>query len=173
MKLSTRSTTSTMAVRPALALFVAVLFALSPFQNFALAADTSPAPGDEKTTAPPDTTTTLKDQTDLSVTVYNSDLALVRDVRQIDLPAGESRLRFMDIASSINPATVHFRSVADPSKLSVLEQDYEYDLLDPAKLLQKYVGREVTLVRAVQKDGSTDFQQSQATLLSDNAGGPV
>src|SRR6202142_1683716 len=105
MKLSTRSTTSTMAVRPALALFVAVLFALSPFQNFALAADTSPAQGDEKTNAPADTTTTLKDQTDLTVTVYNSDLALVRDVRQLTLPTGTFRLQFEDGEATINPGT--------------------------------------------------------------------
>jgi hypothetical protein len=162
MKVSSRLITPRFSRRAALALFVVAFFTLFPLQDFASAAD-----------SPATESTTLKDQTDLSVTVYNSDLALVRDVRQIDLPAGESQLRFMDIASSINPATVHFRSVADPAKLDVLEQNYEYDLLDPAKLLQKYVGREVTLVRAVQKDGSTELQQSQGTLLSDNAGGPV
>jgi hypothetical protein len=162
MTISSRPTISVLSRRTALVLFVVALFTISPLHNFARAAD-----------SPATESTTLKDQTDLSVTVYNSDLALVRDVRQIDLPAGESQLRFADIASSINPATVHFRSVADPAKLNVLEQDYEYDLLDPAKLLQKYVGREVTLVRSVQKDGSTELQQSQATLLSDNAGGPV
>ncbi len=93
-------------------------------------------------------TTTEKDQTDLSVTVYNSNLALVRDVRQIHLQSGVFPLHFEDVAASINPATVHFRSLTDPAKLSVIEQNYEYDLLDPQKLLQKYVGREVTLVRA-------------------------
>ena len=150
---------------------LATALAIAPSAPIARAQDSA----QEKTSpaAPVETTTTLKDQTDLAVTVYNSNLALVRDVRQIDLPSGESRLRFMDIAASINPATVHFRSIGDPSKLDVLEQDYEYDLLDPQKLLQKYVGRDVTLVRAVQKDGSTDFQQVQATLLADNEGGPV
>jgi hypothetical protein len=107
-------------------------------------------------------TTTLADQTDLAVTVYNSNIALVRDVRQLTLPAGESRLRFMDIAASINPATVHFRSETEPTKLGVLEQNYEYDLLDPNKLLQKYVGREVTLMRG--------DQEVKATLLADNNG---
>jgi hypothetical protein len=107
-------------------------------------------------------TTTLTDQTDLALTVYNSNLSLVRDVRQLTLPAGETRLRFMDIAASINPATVHFRSLTEPAKLSVLEQNYEYDLLDPGKLLQKYVGREVTMVR--------QDQEVKATLLSDNNG---
>jgi len=107
-------------------------------------------------------TTTLADQSDLAVTVYNSNIALVRDVRQLTLPAGDSRLRFMDIAASINPATVHFRSLTEPTKLSALEQNYEYDLLDPNKLLQKFVGREVTLMRG--------DQEVKATLLSDNNG---
>jgi hypothetical protein len=95
--------------------------------------------------------TTAADQTDLAVTVYNSSLALVRDSRQINLPAGEFHLRFMDIAASVNPATVHFRSLSDVGKLNVLEQNYEYDLLDPQKLLHKYVGHEVTLVRALRE----------------------
>ena len=117
-------------------------------------------------------TTTLADQSDLSVTVYNSSLALVRDVRQLTLAPGESRLRFMDIAASINPATVHFRSMTEPTKLDVLEQDYEYDLLDPNKLLQKYVGREVTLVRPKLSSGTTEYDEVKATLLSLN-GAPV
>jgi len=117
-------------------------------------------------------TTTLADQSDLALTVYNSNLSLVRDVRQLTLPSGESLLRFMDIAASINPATVHFRSLTDPAKLNVLEQNYEYDLLDPNKLLQKFVGREVTLVRAKFLNDSTVYDETKATLLSLN-GAPV
>lgn len=117
-------------------------------------------------------TTTLADQSDLALTVYNSNLSLVRDVRQLNLPAGESVLRFMDIAASINPATVHFRSLTDPAKLSVAEQNYEYDLLDPNKLLQKFVGREVTLVRPKMAGGTTEYDEVKATLLSLN-GAPV
>ncbi|MGA9939682.1 MAG: DUF4139 domain-containing protein [Candidatus Acidiferrales bacterium] len=117
-------------------------------------------------------TTTEKDQTDLSVTVYNSNLALVRDVRQIHLQAGEVPLRFEDVAASIMPATVHFRSLTDPSKINVIEQNYEYDLLDPQKLLQKYVGREVTLVQHETDSGSTKWVETKALLLSDN-GSPV
>src|SRR5216684_3068842 len=117
-------------------------------------------------------TTTLTDQTDLALTVYNSNLSLVRDVRQLTLPAGESRLKFMDIAASINPATVHFRSLTEPAKLNVVEQNYEYDLLDPNKLLQKFVGREVTLVRPKMAGGTTEYDEVKATLLSLN-GAPV
>ncbi len=116
-------------------------------------------------------TTTLTDQTDLNVTVYNSNIALVRDVRNLTLPTGNFRLKFEDIAATVNPATVHFRSLTDPAKLSVLEQNYEYDLLDPAKLLHKYVGKEVTLVHTyTDKDGNLKNEEIKATLLSDNNG---
>ena len=116
--------------------------------------------------------TTLSDQTDLNVTVYNSNIALVRDVRQLNLPTGMFSLKFADIAATVNPATVHFRSLTEPEKLSVIEQNYEYDLLDPAKLLHKYVGREVTLVRSFRENGETKHVDVKATLLADN-NGPV
>ena len=114
--------------------------------------------------------TTIDDQIDLSVTVYNSDIALVRDVRNLQLPAGEFDLQFMDIAATVNPATVHFRSLTEPARVNVLEQNYEYDLLEPEKLLRKYVGREVTLVRSVQRNGTTAEEEVKATLLSYNSG---
>src|ERR1700688_434338 len=116
--------------------------------------------------------TTLSDQTDLNVTVYNSNIALVRDVRQMTLPSGTFSLKFADIAATVNPATVHFRSLTEPEKLGVLEQNYEYDLLAPAKLLHKYVGKEVTLVRSYQETGTTKREEVKATLLADN-NGPV
>jgi hypothetical protein len=113
-------------------------------------------------------TTTLDDQVELSVTVYNSDIALVRDVRKLLLPTGDFDLKFMDIAATINPATVHFRSLTEPSRVNVVEQNYEYDLLEPEKLLRKYVGREVTLVRTVQENGTTRQEEMKAELLSYN-----
>jgi hypothetical protein len=116
--------------------------------------------------------TTLSDQADLSVTVYNSDIALVRDVRNLRLPSGAFDLQFMDIAATVNPATVHFRSLTQPAAVGVLEQNYEYDLLEPDKLLRKYVGREVTLVRTRQDGGSTREEEVRARLLSYN-NGPV
>src|ERR1700733_16028592 len=63
-------------------------------------------------------TTNEKDQVDLALTVYNSNLALVRDVRQIHLAAGICPLHFEDVAASINPATVHFRFFTEPANLS-------------------------------------------------------
>jgi hypothetical protein len=113
-------------------------------------------------------TSTLDDQSELSLTVYNSDLALVRDVRSLELPRGTFDLKFMDIAATVNPATVHFRSLTEPSRVSVLEQNYEYDLLEPAKLLHKYVGRDVTLVRYRVNGGATREEEVTARLLSYN-----
>jgi hypothetical protein len=114
-------------------------------------------------------TTTLDDQVDLSVTVYNSDIALVRDVRTLQLARGTADLHFMDIAATVNPATVHFRSLTEPSRVSVLEQNYEYDLLEPDKLLRKYVGRDVTLVRVRRDGGASQEEDVTARLLSYNA----
>ena len=132
--------------------------------------------GAEPETTPPvdaaqsdqDLTTTLTDQAELSLTVYNSDIALVRDVRNLQLSRGIGNLRFMDIAATVNPATVHFRSLTEPAQVSVLEQNYEYDLLDPDKLLRKYVGREVTLMRNRQEGGTTRQEEVKALLLSYN-----
>ena len=133
-----------------------------------------PPTSQEKESRPsaPDQSTSLNDQTDLAVTVYNSNIALVRDVRQLLLPSGSFRLKFMDVAATVNPATVHFRSLTEPDKLGVIEQNYEYDLLEPAKLLHKYVGKEVTLVRTYQENGTTKREEVKATLLADN-NGPV
>ena len=130
------------------------------------------APAVSAARAPEQNSSTLDDQTELAVTVYNSDIALVRDVRSLTLGRGSSDLRFMDIAATVNPATVHFRSLSEPSRVTVLEQNYEYDLLEPEKLLHKYVGREVTLVRLVQDEGATRQEDVKARLLSYN-GAPV
>jgi hypothetical protein len=130
--------------------------------------DAAPARQAAPDASPQVQTTTLDDQTDLAVTVYNSNIALVRDVRRLTLTRGTSDLHFMDIAATVNPATVHFRSLSEPSRVSVLEQNYEYDLLEPDKLLRKYVGRDVTLVRTRQEGGTTVEEDVQARLLSFN-----
>jgi hypothetical protein len=111
-------------------------------------------------------------QEDVGLTVYNGGLALVRDVRRVTLPGGDHHLRFEDIAATIKPQTVHLRSLTEPGRLPVVEQNYEYDLLDPQKLLQKYVGREVTLVRTTMESGTSKTTEVAATLLALN-NGPV
>jgi len=112
---------------------------------------------------------TPDDQKEIFVTVYNSNLGLVKDVREIPLKSGVSELQFMGVAERINPATVHIKSLIKPESLSVLEQNYEYDLLSPAKLLDKYVGEKVKIA---DKNYYTDKEEIyEAVLLSNNQGG--
>jgi len=108
-------------------------------------------------------------RTDLAITVYNQDLALVKDTRELALSTGESALRFEDVAAKIDPRTVAVRSLTDAAKLSVIEQNYVFDLISPEKLMDKYVGREVELVET---DARLRGQTTKAILLSTN-GGPV
>jgi hypothetical protein len=118
-------------------------------------------------------TSTLDDQREVAVTVYNQNLALVRDVRRLDLPTGDVDLRFMDVAAKVNPATVYIASETAPRDLALLEQHYEYDLLSPQKLLDKYVGRDVTLVQLQTENNSTREVDIRATLLAYNDNVPV
>ena len=113
---------------------------------------------------------TAADRGSVSVTVYNVNLALVRETRTLSVDrAGVASLRFMDVPSAINPRTVHLKSLTSPGDLGVLEQNYEYDLISPQKLMEKYVGREVEIVEQAE-DLTT--RTEKAVLLSVN-GGPV
>jgi hypothetical protein len=87
----------------------------------------------------------------LALTVYNQGTALVRDRRQFDLDQGVNELRFGDVAASIDPTSVLFASLTDPHGTSVLEQNYEFDLVGAAALLEKYIDQEI---RVVTQDGT-------------------
>jgi hypothetical protein len=113
---------------------------------------------------------TLDDQTSVALTIYNINLGLVKDQRQIKLFSGIGDLRFMDVAAQVIPTSVHIKSPANPGTLQVLEQNYEYDLLNPQKLLDKYVGKEVKLY--TKNPYSEREEIVTATLLSNN-GPPI
>ncbi|MEP7274050.1 MAG: hypothetical protein ABI882_21305, partial [Acidobacteriota bacterium] len=113
---------------------------------------------------------TLDDQRSVAITVYNSNLGLVKDTRALRLPRGASQLRFMDVAQQINPTTVHIKSLTAPNGLEVIEQSYEYDLLNPQKLLDKYVGKELTLVLRKLENNTEQMVPTRAILLSNNNG---
>src|SRR5499427_4047673 len=107
---------------------------------------------------------TRDDQREVMVTIYNGNLGLVKDLREVRFPSGQSEVQFMDVAAQIDPTTVHLKSLTDAPGLKILEQNYEYDLLTSEKLMEKYVGRKV---RLYQNDGTFH----EATLLSTN--GPI
>lgn len=81
----------------------------------------------------------------ISITIYQSNLGLVHDVREMDLKAGDQKIRFTDVASLIDPTSVHFKSLNAPDQVTVLEQNYEYDLVSAEKILQKYVDQVIQL----------------------------
>src|SRR5256714_3380969 len=115
-------------------------------------------------------TTTARDRQSVNITVYNSNLGLVRETRRLILPDGRIALRFADVTSQIRPETVHLVSLTSPSALRILEQNYQYDLLNPAKLLDKFVGKEITLVMRRYQNNTENFEPVQATLMSNNGG---
>ncbi len=113
-------------------------------------------------------TSTAKDQQDVAVTIYNSNVGLVKDTRLIDFKPGILELKFMDVAAKIDPTTVHIKSLINGSSLNVLEQNYEYDLLSPQKLLEKFVGQNVQLA-TINPDTKKE-EIVEATLLSTQGG---
>nr|MBC8255606.1 hypothetical protein [Ardenticatenia bacterium] len=95
----------------------------------------------------------------VELTVYNQNIALVRDTRSFELKPGVNQVQFSDVAAQIDPTSVLFRSLSDPEGTTVLEQNYEYDIVGSQKLMQKYVDQEIELIT---QDGSS----YQGILLS-------
>ncbi|HSC72059.1 MAG TPA: DUF4139 domain-containing protein [Candidatus Methylomirabilis sp.] len=115
-------------------------------------------------------TSTGTDRQGVAVTIYNAGLGLVKERRKVALPAGTGELRFMDVAAQVIPASVQVTPLGDGDGFRVLEQNYEYDLLNPQKLLDKYVGKEV---RLYQKNPYSEREETVAATLLANNGGPV
>lgn len=107
------------------------------------------------------------DRKNLNVTIYNDNRALVQETRSVKFTQGIQTLNYKDVSSSIEPSTLIVKSNSD---LKILEQNYEYDLISPQKLLEKYVGQKVTLVQ--DENPSQAAKSTEATLLSTN-GSPV
>ncbi len=113
--------------------------------------------------AAPATAPAVPEQT-LAVTVYSSNLALVQDVRHLSVPAGRTRLEFKEVSASIRPETVSLSG----NGLSVVEQNFDYDLLTPAKMMEKAVGRQIQIIRTNPATGAQTPET--ATVLSVNDG---
>ena len=122
------------------------------------AADTTGGPRRVRSTA--------SDRESIAITVYNQNFGLVREVRSLPVGVGPVELEYGDVASAIQTETVHVRPLG--GRFRVLEQNYQYDLLSPQKLLEKYVGRPVTVYRF---NPETEREEAiQAEVLSVNNG---
>ncbi|MFZ6767152.1 DUF4139 domain-containing protein [Undibacterium sp. Di26W] len=111
---------------------------------------------------------TLADQKEVAVTIYNENLALVKDQRKLQLKRGATALAFRDVSARMRPETALLRSLTSPGSLSVVEQNFNFDLLTPQKLLEKYVGRNVNIVRTNPATGVETTESAQ--VLSANSG---
>src|SRR5450631_394975 len=100
----------------------------------------------------------------LSVTIYNDNLALVQDRRDIEIKDGRQRIEFQDVSAQIRPETVSLTA----SDISIVEQNFDFDLLTPGKLMEKAVGHEVTIVRVNPATGAETRELAQ--VLATNGG---
>ncbi|MFH1902460.1 MAG: DUF4139 domain-containing protein [Candidatus Omnitrophota bacterium] len=113
---------------------------------------------------------------EVSLTIYNQNFALVRDLRYLNLKEGLNQVRFSDIASQIDATSVHFKSLTAPDECSILEQNFEYDLVNADKLLQKYIDQEIKILT---KDSNfyqgflSSYDSTQLVLVKDKEKGPV
>lgn len=100
----------------------------------------------------------------LSLTIYNNNLALVQDARQLKVPAGRTRIEFKNVSASIRPETVALSGKG----LSIVEQNFDYDLLTPQKMMEKAVGHQIRIMRTIPGTGRETAET--ATVLSVNNG---
>lgn len=107
---------------------------------------------------------TLDDQTAVAVTIYNEDLALVKDRRRLELPIGGLDLAFRDVSARMQPETALLRGLTEGASLQVIEQNFDFDLLTPGKLLEKYVGRPVGVIKVHPTTG--EETEEEALVLS-------
>ena len=84
----------------------------------------------------PEIRSTLQDQQEVAVTIYNDNLALVKDQRKVELDSGLNRLALRDVSAQIRPETALLRSLTVPGSLEILEQNFDFDLLTPEKMLE-------------------------------------
>ncbi len=112
---------------------------------------------------PAERTSTAADREATAVTVYNDDLALVKERRRVDLPAGLSRLSLREVSAQMRPETALLRA-ASGAPIHLVEQNFDFDLLTPQKLLEKYVGREVSVIRSHPTTGAET--REKATVLA-------
>jgi hypothetical protein len=117
---------------------------------------------------PGERTSTLADRESVNVTIYNGSLALVHDRRRVALDAGASRIAWRDVSANMDATSAILEDLTAPGAVSVIEQNFNFDLLRPATLLEKYVGKQVTIVHDKPIPGRP--ARETATILANNDG---
>jgi hypothetical protein len=117
---------------------------------------------------PVERTSTLADRESVNVTIYNGSLALVHDRRRVSVDAGTSRIAWRDVSANMDATSAILEDLTAPGAVSVVEQNFNFDLLRPATLLEKYVGKQVTIVHDKPIPGRPS--RESATILANNDG---
>lgn len=110
------------------------------------------------------TGTAFAEPAKVAITIYNDDTALVEDVRSIDLTAGRQRIEFPGVSARIRPETAALAG----DGVDIVEQNFDFDLLTPYKMMEKAVGSEIRLVRVNPATGKETVET--AKVLSANDG---
>lgn len=111
---------------------------------------------------------TVSDQQGVAVTIYNDDLALVKDTRRVRLARDASLLAWREVSARMRPETAQLRNLSNPAGFRLLEQNFDFDLLTPETLLEKYIGREIAVIRVNPATGAET--RETATVLATNGG---
>jgi len=138
------------------------------FVSFALLASFVVVSGSRLSADPGEQTSTLADQRRVSVTIYNSDLALIHDRRHISLRKGENHIAWRDVSANLDGTSSLVQSLTSPGTVSLLEQNFNFDLLKPSALLEKAVGQTVIVARDYPGPGQKP--REEAKLLSTTEG---
>ncbi|MBN1347896.1 DUF4139 domain-containing protein [candidate division KSB1 bacterium] len=117
--------------------------------------------------------TVWSQNSEMTLTVYNDDLALIKDVRIMALENGVRSVKFSDVAAQIDPTSVHIKSLTAPEKVSVLEQNYEFDLVDVDKLMQKYIDQEIKAYTKEKVYAGTLLSAGQSDIMLKEGSGNI
>jgi hypothetical protein len=99
-----------------------------------------------------------------AVTVYNDNFGVIKEQRPIVFETGLNTIKFTDVASSIEPASVSFQCISAPGKIAILEQNYEYDLVGTSSLLNRYLDKPITI--SIRGSGADAGKEAQGVLLA-------
>lgn len=113
-------------------------------------------------------TSTLTDQQSVAVTIYNDNLALIKDTRRVNLGKELNHLAWREVSAKMRPETAQLRNLSNPAGFRLLEQNFDFDLLTPQKLLEKYLGQEVSVISRHPTTGVES--RETATVLATNSG---
>ena len=115
-----------------------------------------------------ETISTASDQQSVAVTIYNDNLALIKDARRVSLVTGANQLAWREVSAQMRPETAQLRNLTNPEGFRLQEQNFDFDLLTPQKMLEKYIGREVSVIRSHPTTGVET--RETAIVLSTNNG---